>query len=335
MADDNSRLLSDEELLAIEEMVASGDLDGEGFNVGVAANRYDLTLQDTSVGVNVTAIEQINDRFHRFLRAGLLEDLRYNPRLKAGRIDIIKYGEYVQSTEPPISVNVLKIDPLRGECLCLIHPQVVFSCLDNWFGGNARTLTSVPAGRIFTPTENAVIEKIRNAVFESLTEAWAPFLKIECEMASAEISAVFANIAADDDMVILNRFETDIMGDEGDKGFVDIVYPYASLKLVRDVLRARVETSAGNAQADSDWTKSLSASIDEVEAKVVVKAAEFSISIDQLSNLKEGDWLPFRAPDHAEVSVNGFPIFTADVGSRGNQVAVQIVSSVLPKENHE
>jgi len=31
MADDNSRLLSDEELLAIEEMVASGDLDGEGF----------------------------------------------------------------------------------------------------------------------------------------------------------------------------------------------------------------------------------------------------------------------------------------------------------------
>ena len=60
---------------------------------------------------------------------------------------------------------------------------------------------------------------------------------------------MFANIAADDDMVILNRFETDIMGDEGDKGFVDIVYPYASLKLVRDVLRARVETSAGNAQA--------------------------------------------------------------------------------------
>jgi flagellar motor switch protein FliM len=96
-----------------------------------------------------------------------------------------------------------------------------------------------------------------------------------------------------------------------------------------------VETSAGNAQADSDWTKSLGASVDEVEAKIVVKAAEFSISIDQLSNLKEGDWLPFRAPDHAEVSVNGFPIFTADVGSRGNQVAVQIVSSVLPKESHE
>jgi flagellar motor switch protein FliM len=211
----------------------------------------------------------------------------------------------------------------------------VFSCLDNWFGGNAHTLTSVPAGRIFTPTETAVIEKIRSVVFESLTEAWAPFLKIECEITSAEISAVFANIAADDDMVILNRFETEILGGEGETGFVDIVYPYASLKLVRDVLRARAESSSGNAQADEDWSKALGSSVDEVEAEVVVKAAEFSVSIDQLSNLKVGDWLPFRAPDHAEVSVNGFPIFNADVGSRGNQVAVQVVSSVLPEENHE
>ena len=63
MAEDNDKLLTDEELTAIEEMVASGDLGGEGYNVGVASDAYDLTLQDTSVGVNVTAIEQINDRF--------------------------------------------------------------------------------------------------------------------------------------------------------------------------------------------------------------------------------------------------------------------------------
>ena len=108
MAEDNDKLLSDEELSAIEDMVASGDLGGEGYNVGVAASTYDLTLQDTSVGVNVTAIEQINDRFHRFMRAGLLEELRYNARLQPGRIEIIRYGDYVQSTSPPLSVNVTK-----------------------------------------------------------------------------------------------------------------------------------------------------------------------------------------------------------------------------------
>jgi len=331
MADENDKLLTDEELNAIEEMVASGDFGGDGYNVGVAASTYDLTLQDTSVGVNVTAIEQINDRFHRFMRAGLLDELRYNARLQPGRIEIIRYGDYVQSTSPPLSVNVTKIDPLRGECLAVIHSQVVFSCLDNWFGGSPQSLTSVAPGRIFTPTESAVIEKIRGVIFQSLSEAWAPFLQVDCSLATSEISAVFANIAADDDMIILNRFET--MGDGEDLGYVDIVYPYASLKLVRDVLRSRIQTSGSDDEADMQWGDDLVESLDEVPIDVVVTAAELEISVEQLSSLKAGDWLSIRPPEHAEVSVNGFPVFTAEVGSKGNQVAIQIVESVMPEED--
>ena len=220
MAEENDKLLTEEELAAIEEMVATGDLGGEGYNVGVATGSYDLTRQDTSVGVNVTAIEQINDRLHRFMRIGLLEELRYNARLQPGRTEIIRYADYVASTSPPLAVNVTKIDPLRGECLIVIHSQVVFSCLDNWFGGSPQSLTSVAAGRIFTPTENAVINKIRDVIFNSLAEAWAPFMQVECSLSSSEISAVFANIAADDEMVIMNRFET--QGDGEDLGFVDV-----------------------------------------------------------------------------------------------------------------
>jgi len=331
MADENDKLLSDEELNAIEEMVASGDFGGDGYNVGVAANAYDLTLQDTSVGVNVTAIEQINDRFHRFMRAGLLDELRYNARLQPGRIEIIRYGDYVQSTSPPLSVNVTKIDPLRGECLAIIHSQVVFSCLDNWFGGSPKSLTSVASGRIFTPTESAVIEKIRGVIFHSLSEAWAPFLQVDCSLSTSEISAVFANIAADDDMIILNRFET--MGDGEDLGYIDIVYPYASLKLVRDVLRSRIQTSGSDDEADMQWGDDLVESLEEVPLKVVVKAVELDISVEQLSSLKAGDWLPIRPPEHAELSVNGFPVFTVEVGSKGNQVAVQIVESVMAEED--
>ena len=331
MADENDKLLTDEELNAIEEMVASGDLGGDGYNVGVAASTYDLTLQDTSVGVNVTAIEQINDRFHRFMRAGLLDELRYNARLQPGRIEIIRYGDYVQSTSPPLSVNVTKIDPLRGECLAVIHSQVVFSCLDNWFGGSPQSLTSVAPGRIFTPTESAVIEKIRGVIFQSLSEAWAPFLQVDCSLATSEISAVFANIAAYDDMIILNRFETMVDGE--DLGYVDIVYPYASLKLVRDVLRSRIQTSGSDDEADMQWGDDLVESLDEVPIDVVVTAAELEISVEQLSSLKAGDWLPIRPPEHAEVSVNGFPVFTAEVGSKGNQVAIQIVESVMPEED--
>ena len=74
-------------------------------------------------------------------------------------------------------------------------------------------------------------------------------------------------------------------------------------------------------------------SLDEVPIEVVVTGIDMPISVEQLSNLKAGDWLPIRPPEHAEVSVNGFPVFTAEVGSRGNQVAIQIVESIMPEED--
>ena len=256
MAEENDNLLTEEELAAIEEMVAAGDLGGEGYNVGVAFSNHDLTRQDTSVGVNVTAIEQINDRLHRFMRIGLLEELRYNARLQPARTEIVRYADYVSGTSPPLAVNVTKIDPLRGECLVVIHSQVVFSCLDNWFGGSPKSLTTlVPAGRIFTPTESAVINKIRGVIYQSLSEAWAPLCRWNTSLSSSEISAVFANIAADDEMVIMNRFET--QGDGEDLGFVDIVYPYANLKQVREVLSTRITTSGSDAESDARWSARL------------------------------------------------------------------------------
>jgi flagellar motor switch protein FliM len=54
--------------------------------------------------------------------------------------------------------------------------------------------------------------------------------------------------------------------------------------------------------------------------------------VDELSNMKVGDWFPIRPPEHAELSVNGFPVFNVEVGSRGNQVAIQIVESVMSEE---
>jgi flagellar motor switch protein FliM len=51
--------------------------------------------------------------------------------------------------------------------------------------------------------------------------------------------------------------------------------------------------------------------------------------------LKVGDVLPFRVPDNAEVSVNGFPVFKADIGSVGNQSAVKITETVMAGDDNE
>jgi flagellar motor switch protein FliM len=98
------------------------------------------------------------------------------------------------------------------------------------------------------------------------------------------------------------------------------------------VLSTRITTSGSDAESDARWSADLLDSIEEVPIEGVVKAVELSISVDELSNMKVGDWFPIRPPEHAELLVNGFPVFNVEVGSRGNQVAIQIVESVMSED---
>ena len=90
-----------------------------------------------------------------------------------------------------------------------------------------------------------------------------------------------------------------------------------------------------NSKADQDWRQDMSDSMDEVPFNLDVKAGELPVSLHQLRNLKVGDVLPFRVPDSAEVSVNGFPVFKADIGSVGKQAAVKITETVMAGDDDE
>ena len=333
MAEDG-KLLSEEEMNAIGELVSSGALEGEGYNLSQEYKSLDLLAEDTTgSGINMRSLEQISELFHRNFRTGMLETLRYNARFEEGTVTFMNYGHYIQQLPQTASVTLFSMPPFRNDVLCLIHPQVIFSCLDNWFGGSAKSLTIVEGARAFTATEKAVIDQIRNTVFSALQEAWSPFLGVNCELRSHEENPQFANIAGDSDFVVVNRFES--IGAEENLGFVDLVYLYTDLKLERDALRRRLQVIDPNSKADQEWRRDMSDSMDEVPFSLDVKAGELPVSLHQLRNLKVGDVLPFRVPDNAEVSVNGFPVFKADIGSVGNQSAVKITETVMAGDDNE
>ena len=170
MAEDG-KLLSEEEMDAIGELVSSGALEGEGYNVGLDFKAMDLLAEDTTgQGINMRSLEQISELFHRNFRTGMLDTLRYNARFEAGSVSFMNYAQYLEGLPQTASVTLFSMPPFRNDVLCLIHPQVIFSCLDNWFGGSARSLTIVEGARAFTATEKAVIDQIRKTVFGALTE---------------------------------------------------------------------------------------------------------------------------------------------------------------------
>ena len=319
-----SNLLSDEELAALSEGVRDGSIETDtGFNTKVRVRKHDLASEDSSLGVNVSSIDMINERFIRMFRMGLLEVLRTSPRVNPTRVRIMKYSEYLQDLKPPLAVNTIRMQPLRGNSVIIIDPNVVFSSLDSFFGGFGKGVSDLPPGRLFTPTESRIIKIILEVFFRSLKDAWAPLMPIECEHISSEINPQFAQIADENDLVVLSRFEADATA-SGGRGFIDLVYPYATLKPVRELLSTRVSSGEGNEESDRKWRSDLAAAVGDAKLELQVTMGEVKTTLHHLNNLQEGDLLFFKKDDTALMTANGVPAFHVNVGTRGSQVAVQI-----------
>ena len=313
-----SSLLTQDELNVLTEGVTDGSIPVDtGFNTTARVKKHDLASEDSSLGVNITSIDMINERFIRTFRLGLLEMLRTTPRINPKRVEIVRFGDYLKTLKPPLSVNMVRMNPLRGNSLVVIDPTVVFSSLDSFFGGFGRGVGQL-----------RIIKMILDVFFRSLKEAWAPVMGLDFEVVSQEINPQFAQIADENDLVILTRFDSE--GNNDANGFIDLVYPYSSLKPVRELLRNRVQTGDGNEDSEKQWHEDLATAVDNAPLEMRVLMGAIESSFGEIENMQAGDLLYFKKPDNAKLLINGIPAFEAQVGTLGTQTAVQIERAIIP-----
>ena len=91
-----------------------------GFNTTARVKKHDLASEDSSLGVNITSIDMINERFIRTFRLGLVEMLRTSPKVNPNQVEIVRFGDYLKSLKAPLSVNVVRMNPLRGNSIVVI-----------------------------------------------------------------------------------------------------------------------------------------------------------------------------------------------------------------------
>ena len=92
-----TNLLTPDELNALAEGVQDGSIPVDtGFNTSAKVKKHDLASEDSSLGVNLTSLDMINERFIRVFRLGLLEVLRTSPKINPQRVQLVKYGDYMK-----------------------------------------------------------------------------------------------------------------------------------------------------------------------------------------------------------------------------------------------
>ncbi len=309
-----SDLLSQEEIDALLHGVDNGDVATESeVSEAGGVNSYDFTSQDRIVRGRLPTLEMINERFARLFRTSLFNMLRRTADLSVSGIQMQKFSEFVHSLFVPTSLNMVKVPPLRGKGLFVLDPKLVFSVVDNYFGGTGRFHTKIE-GRDFTPTENRVVQLLLARAFEDLAQAWRPVFRVNFEYSGSEVNPQFANIVSPSEVVVVTSFHVDLESGGGD---FHVCMPYSMLEPIRELLDAGVQSDRG--ERDERWERSLKEEILNAKVELSSRLAEVQMTVKKLAGLKKGDIIPFDMPEEVEVEASDVPIFTARLGvSDGN-----------------
>ena len=312
-------LLSQEEIDALLHGVDSGDVDTEqGEEGGDGARAYDFASQDRIVRGRLPTLEMINERFARHFRTSLFNMLRRSADISVAGVQMLKFSEFVHSLFVPTSLNMVKVNPLRGKALCVLDPKLVFSIVDTYFGGSGRFHTKIE-GREFTPTEVRVIRLLLDLAFKDLHEAWKPVLPVHFEYISSEVNPQFANIVSPSEVVVATSFHVDLENGGGD---MYITLPYSMLEPIRELLDAGVQSDRG--ERDERWEESLRDEIKTAEVELSGVLARAELSLRDVAELKVGDVIPLEEPETVDVLAEDMPIFSGSVGTSDGNYAIKV-----------
>ena len=282
---------------------------------------FDIATQVRLVRGRMPTLEMINDRFARQFRIGLFNMLHRTAEISVAPVRVQKFSEYTQTLHVPSSLNLVRLNPLRGTALLVLDATLVFAMVDNFFGGSGRYAKI--EGREFTMTEGRIIQMVLRQAFADLTEAWNIVTNINLEYLNSEINPHFANIVSPSEVVVVTSFKVEL---EGGGGELHVTMPYAMIEPIRDQLDSGVQSD--RMERNDSWTHALREEIEEAEVEIVPVLGKSSLSVGRLVDLKPGDIIPCDFDGHVTLYAEGVPVLRGSYGASRGQQALKVTQRI-------
>ena len=324
-----SEVLSQGEVDALLRGVGDGEVETETDEPDdeTDVGAYDLTSQDKIIRGRLPTLDIINSMFSRLFRSTFSSLMRKSVDVSVVSTDSIKFGEFLRSLPLPSSLHVFRMGPFRGHGLLVIESKLVFTVVDNFFGGTGNTEAKV-TGRDFSFIEIRMIKNVVLAALEDFEKAWKPVHPVTTTYVRSEVNPQFAAIVPPADLVLVLNFDIEM---ETITGSLTICLPFASIEPVLPKLKAQFQSE--ELEVDQVWVKRLRAELLLTEVETVVELGSTEVTPAELLKFKVGDTLMLRedAGDPVVVKIEGIPKLMGFPGtSRGNK-AVQ-VSEIIERE---
>lgn len=317
-----SKILDQDEVDALLRGLSGGEIESETDvledDSGVVS--FDLSNQDRIIRGRMPVLEIINDRFARLASNAMANAMRKRADVNPISIDMSKFGDFMRSLPVPTSINIFKLDPLRGNAILVVDSRLVFAMVESFFGG-AGSQPKIE-GRDFTPIEQAIIQRVVRIALENMEESWQPVHEVHIELVRTEVNPQFAAIVPPSDVVIVVTFEVEL---ENAIGSLIVCLPYATIEPIRTKLYASFQTE--RLEVDHAWIARFKERLMETPVELTVRFGRSQITGRQLLSLKPGDIIMMEndVDDLLDAEIQGVRKFQGIPGLVKSNKAFQIV----------
>ena len=282
-----NEVLSQDEIDQLLQAISTGESESDDFKPVSDTRRikiYDFRRPDKFSKEQIRTVSNMHETFARLTTTSLSAQLRTLVHVHVASVDQLTYEEFIRSIPTPTTLAVINMDPLKGNAVLEIAPEITFIMIDRLFGGSGDTGGKV--NRDLTDIEQSVMEGIIVRILANMREAWTQVIDLRPRLQQIETNPQFAQIVPPSEMVILVTLEIKI-GEEA--GMMNICIPYITIEPIVSKLSSQFWFSSVRRSSTTQYLGTLKEKLSDVEMELIAEIGSLNVPIRDVLNLHAGD----------------------------------------------
>ncbi|MCA9646194.1 MAG: flagellar motor switch protein FliM, partial [Myxococcales bacterium] len=266
-----------------------------------------------------------HEGFGRNFASKLSAMLRTLVEVHLSSVEQMTYSEFILALDSPTCFNVLRPDPLDGNFLLDISPEILFPLIDRMLGGGKER--SQVQQRAVTEIERRLVTRITRLFIEELQVAWESLIKLHPVVERIESNPQLAQVVPPNEVVVVLSFETTLLGY---KGPLSLCIPYNSIERISSKLSQNTWAGYGGGEATEESQGLVSHNLRAARVEVRVELARTKISTADLIGLGVGDVITTEKDVQSPLilMVEGAKKFRCTAGAYKGRKAVRVVGPI-------
>ncbi|HOB28454.1 MAG TPA: flagellar motor switch protein FliM [Bacillota bacterium] len=313
--------LTQSEIDSLISALSSGEIEDKAPPDKEKYQPYDFRRPTKFSKEQLKTMHIMHENYSRITGNFLTAFLRVPVKLEVVSVAQVTYEEFIFSLPIPTLMTIFNMSPELGMAMLETNSNFVFTLIDLLFGGEGN-----PPGKIreLTEIEISVMRGVIERLLDNLSYVWKGIATLQPQIESIDTNPQFNQVVSSSETIALITISAQV---KEVQGLLNLCFPYMTLERVLPNLTAQhwfnQFQQAPDRAKESDIEKSLSAA--SVEVAAILGRA--TITLDDFFHLQEGDVLTLHRQngEPLEVLVESTPVFLAQPGLKGKQLAVQII----------